>query len=130
MMKNTSKDVREFAWAWPLGVSITGGIFYWRDHSTVAAILWSAALIVFVLSHLSVTFAKRGQQTWLKIAQALAWCINSVAMIGLFWGVLSPLAIFFRWRKRDILCLQQKQTDTYWKNHPPEAGPESYDHLF
>ena len=56
----------------------------------------------------------------------IGWMVTQLVLAVMFYCVLSPLALFFRWRGRDVLQLRQREATTYWVTRETQPPPEKY----
>ena len=56
----------------------------------------------------------------------IGWAVTQVVLALMFYCVLSPLALVFRWRGRDTLQLRQPDTATHWVTREEQPSPEKY----
>jgi hypothetical protein len=59
-------------------------------------------------------------------AYPIGWVVTLVVLALMFYCVLSPLALVFRWRRRDILQLRDSKRDTFWIKRDDQPPPEKY----
>jgi len=123
--KPAHKVLRQFAAAWLLFLlawAAYQGLA--RGHQRAAMILGALAILVGGLG-LAVPSAVR----WLYVGGMLAafpigWVVSQVMLGVLFYGIVTPLALFFRLRKRDLLrrapALEEK---SFWtaKTQPDDV---------
>jgi hypothetical protein len=52
---------------------------------------------------------------WLMLAFPIGWVVSRIVQIFLFWCVITPIALLFRQRGRDLLQLRRPpERATYW----------------
>jgi hypothetical protein len=51
---------------------------------------------------------------WMGAAFPIGWTVSRVILASLFYGVVTPLALMFRMKGRDVLHLRRPQTRSYW----------------
>ena len=59
------------------------------------------------------------------VAFPIGWLMTQVILAVMFYLVLTPLALVFRWRGRDELQLRREpEKSSFWitRGHPPDAG--------
>jgi hypothetical protein len=56
----------------------------------------------------------------------IGWVVTQLVLALMFYGVLSPLALVFRWRRRDMLQLRRRDRGTYWSTREEQPPPEKY----
>jgi len=100
-----NRVLRQFAVAWLLVLGSCGG-YQWlaRGHTAIGLTLVSGALIIGGAGWI-VPAAIR----WLFVACTLAafpigWAVSQVLLLIMFYGIITPVALLFRVRGRDLLC--------------------------
>lgn len=124
-LKPTSRALRQFAAAWFIFfLAIALRQAFARGHPTAGWMLGAIASIG--LLGLVKPFIVR----WLFIGATVAafpigWLVTQLMLAIMFYLVLTPVALVFRWRGRDELQLKRKteQAD-FWvsRDKQPEAG--------
>jgi hypothetical protein len=56
----------------------------------------------------------------------IGWVMTLLALALMFYCVLTPLALVFRWRGRDALQLRKHERATLWTIRPEQTSPEKY----
>lgn len=59
-------------------------------------------------------------EAWLKLGLILGCVTNPVILGVIFFGLMTPVALFGRLFGRDELCLRRKERDTYWIIRSPD----------
>jgi len=122
----TPRVLRQFSAAW-LVIFIALAIrTLFRKHSLAAEILGVISLIGIV------GLVRPALVRWLfvgasVIAFPVGWVVTQCVLAIMFYAVLTPIALVFRWRGRDELRLQPKPGEaTFWvtRDAPPE--PKRY----
>jgi len=52
--------------------------------------------------------------------------VSRVLLMLLFWGIVTPIALVFRLRGRDVLRRGRQARETHWESGPPPAAPDRY----
>ena len=68
---------------------------------------------------------------WLFVAASatvwpIGWLVSRLLVGVILYGMLTPLAAFFRLRGRDTLAVKRRQVDTYWTPKPTPAERQRY----
>lgn len=101
----TPRTLRQFAAAWLVFLSAMGANQYWhRGHHTAGWALGSAALAFGLLG-----LWRPAAVRWLFVgamvlAFPIGWVVSQVMLAVMFYGILTPLALGFRLRGRDVLA--------------------------
>jgi len=81
-------------------------------------------LLLFVGGFTFLFFAKNNfvvkfYKGWMRIAAILGIVVNTILMTIIFYGIFTPIGIFFRIIRKDILNLKfDKEAYTYWIDKP------------
>ena len=113
-----------------LGFAVIGGIAALTGRVLLGTALWTGAGAVCVLSIVAPRAAKPAYWIWMGAALVMGTIASRIVLVMIFFGVLTPLAFFFRLVRRDALELKKPVSASYWKSHPPPPDPSSYDHIF
>jgi hypothetical protein len=121
----TSRVLRQFAAAWLvffLGAALHQALV--RHHPGAGRVLGGIALIGVI------GLLKPATVRWLFVVATMAafpigWVVTQVMLALMFYLILTPVALIFRWRGRDELQLRRKPGQSgFWitRDPPPDAG--------
>lgn len=104
--------------------------FYFNNNS-----FWFYLFGVFGLAIFFITFLKSDillplNKLWFKFGLLLGIVVSPIVMGLIFFGVFSPIAIFFRLVKRDELSLKFTEKPTYWIKRKTSNQLESFNQQF
>jgi hypothetical protein len=124
-LKPTPRALRQFAFAWLVFFLATAS-YQTLVRGRPAAGYAFGAVALIGLAGLVKPVAVR----WLFIGAAvvafpIGWAMSQIVLAVMFYLVLTPLALVFRWRGRDELQLRRKPgQSSFWitRGHPPDAG--------
>jgi len=126
-LKPTPRVLRQFAAAWLVFfLALAAQQMFLRHRVTAAAALGAIALIGLA------GLWKPSTMRWLFVGATVAafpigWVVTQVVLAGMFYIVLTPLALVFRWRGRDELQLRRKPGQTsFWMTRRPERDVRRY----
>lgn len=70
--------------------------------------------------------------TWMAIGMAIGAVVSRVVMGIIFFLILTPVALIFRYKKRDALLIrpENREKSSYWETHPEINDKKYYEHLF
>lgn len=127
-----NRDLRKFGWVILVGFGILGTLLYFKHKVNSADWMWGIGGFVGLLAVIFPSAARPFYFIWMGIGFALGSVMSRVVMTIIFYGVISPVALFFRMIKRDALRIrsENKSRNSYWENLPPADDPTSYDHLY
>jgi hypothetical protein len=123
----TNRVLRQFA---ALSIMVFGGIAYWQwlqGRPILGTILAGAAVLIGPLGLAkpqAIRFVFVGLTTLLF---PIGWLVSHAVLAVLFFGVFTPVALFFRLVGRDALTRRQRpEVGTYWTAQPVVKDVRSY----
>src|SRR5213593_4209422 len=119
----TSKMLRQFAAAWLVFFLAMGAHQYLgRGHPGVGAVLVGTAVVVGTLGLIKPAAVRWIFVGWMVLAFPIGWIVSQVLLAALFYVVLTPVAVVFRWRGRDLLGRKPAPgRSSFWQ---PKRNPE------
>jgi saxitoxin biosynthesis operon SxtJ-like protein len=109
------KTLRQFAGLWLL---FFGSLAAWRMwHRQLDAGTEALGLLAVVVGGVGLVRpgAMRWIYTgWMAAAFPIGWTVSRVMLASLFYAVVTPLALVFRLKGRDVLHLRRTQKGSYW----------------
>ncbi len=126
-LKPTPRVLRQFAAAWLVFfLAVAAQQMFLRSRATAAGVLGAIALIGLI------GLVQPSAVRWLFVGATVAafpvgWVMTQVVLAAMFYGVLTPLALVFRWRGRDELQLRPKPAQaSFWITRHPERDVRRY----
>jgi hypothetical protein len=122
------KALRQFAAAWLIFFSVIGAHQYLnRGHHGVGLSIGIMA-VVFGMIGLSKPAALRWLfVTWMVLAFPIGWVVSQVMLLLMFYGIVTPVALVFRLRGRDLLGRKRASNRaTWWTPKPSPQDVRSY----
>jgi hypothetical protein len=122
----TPRQLRQFAGAWIVFSLVLAWRAFHRQHSAAGEIFSAMALIGLA------GCVKPNLVRWLFIGAIivtfpLGWLMTQLMLGIMFYLVLTPLALFFRIKGRDVLQLKPKpDQSTWWVERGEPPPPEKY----
>ncbi len=123
----TSKQLRQFAFVAPFGFAMIG-FAVWR--ATGSRDWWIGLAALGVLLALAGAVRPGLVRPFYFVALAVAfpigWLVSNLAFLGMYYLLLTPLALVFRLVGRDVLVLRRRRTDSHWCDREPANDPARY----
>jgi len=117
--KPNHAEIRQFGWVLWAGFALIGGFIWWKGYHDTAKIIWSVTTAISLLALLLPSAAKPFYWVWMGFGFVMGSIMSRVVMGIIFFGLITPIALVFRLKKRDELRLRQEPSrDTYWNEHP------------
>ncbi len=119
----TRKSLRQFAAAWLVFFGAFGAHQYFaRGHHQVGLVSMVLAAVVGVIGLLKPATIRWLFVAWMVLAFPIGWTISQVMLVLMFYLILTPVAVFFRLRGRDLLCRKPApERKSFWL---PKATPQ------
>ncbi len=101
----TSKALRQFAAA-GLVFFLAFGVHQYlaRGHHWTGAVLMVLAVVIGVTGLIRPAAVRRLFVGWMVLAFPIGWTISQLMLVLMFYLIITPVAVFFRLRGRDLLC--------------------------
>ncbi len=116
LLKPDAKILRQFAWGWLVFFLGLGVYEYgWRGHSTRAWWLFGIAVAGTLLSWLLPVVFRWIFVVWMLLAFPIGWVVSQISLALMFYGIITPVALLFRWRGRDRMRrFKPAGVSSYW----------------
>jgi hypothetical protein len=116
------KTLRQFAAAWIVFCGLLAVRSYRHGYHTLAFGLAIAAVIIGVPGLIIPTCVRWIFVGWMTLAFPIGWLVSQLMMAVMFYVILTPVALIFRIRGRDLLHRNRATNRTsYWL---PKRSPE------
>lgn len=131
MTDKSNKQLRQFGLVVAVGLTVVGGISWYRGHTTVPLVLWSAAALLLLFGLVYPRALAPVEKAWLKFGNVLAWVNTRIILTLLFALVVTPIGAVARLFRDPLNRRFDGDTTTYWlpKKAAP-ARPETYERQF
>jgi hypothetical protein len=130
---NRNPSKKELGWFGLLALlffGLVGTTVYRHFHSVTAMrAIWAVGAVGAAIYYiLPMPGRRRVYVGWMTAAYPIGWTVSNVAMIIVFYGVLTPIGLTMRLCGRDPLTRAlDRNAATYWVEHDPsKEGPERY----
>ena len=136
-LRPTTSQLRQFGFIAFVAFGVLGGVVLWRgglfglgfgaSAPWVAYGLWSLGIVSAAFS-IVWPAANRPLFTLLSLlAFPIGWVLSHIILAILFFGILTPLALFFRLIGRDPLTRSwEPQRGSYWVDLPASTDKRDY----
>ena len=115
-LRPTARALRQFSAAWLVVFLAIGARQYLAyGHHLWGSILMALAVTIGLSGLIWPTAVHWIFVGWMAVAFPIGWLVSQLLLVVLFYGVITPVAVLFRLRGRDILCRNQAtEGSTYW----------------
>ncbi|HWD92018.1 MAG TPA: hypothetical protein VG938_06680 [Verrucomicrobiae bacterium] len=125
--KPTARVLRQFAGAWLVFFLALAANQTWRRGHVPAGI---ALGIVALIGIVGLIQPKSMRLLFIAASAAafpIGWLVSQIMLLLMFYGVMTPVAFFWRLRGRDTLQLRAKpDQSSFWIDRQEEPKPERY----
>ena len=122
------KQIREFGVVMALALVILGGVLLWRGRET-SLWMFSAALLFFAGGIFCPKLLDPLERGWMFFAKKLSVVSTFIILTLAYVTVVTPMAIFLRVLKKDILSLNLDPGRTSYWEPVDQNGPGSRHYL-
>ena len=81
-----------------------------RKHPSVGLALMALAVVIGVLGLIKPAAVRWLFVGWMVVAFPIGWVISLLMLLLMFYGIITPVALLFRMRGRDLLCRKRRRT--------------------
>ncbi len=115
-LKPTAKALRQFAAAWLIFFLAFGAHQYLaRRHATLGLVLMGLAVGIGLLGLIKPGAVRWIFVSWMVVAFPIGWLLSLLMLLLMYYGLLTPVAVLFRLRGRDLLKRRRvPDGTTYW----------------
>lgn len=123
-----NKALRQFAGAWLVFLLAFGLHQYLvRGHHTAGAAIMALALVVGLIGLLHPPAVRWLFVGWMVLAFPIGWLVSLIMLLVMFYGVITPVAMLFRLRGRDLLQRKRRaDRDSFWLPKQSPTDVRSY----
>ncbi len=111
--------------------TLSGAYFKWKLASAWDMPLFVTALVIAVLAVAAPKQLAPLNMLWFQLGMVLGRVVSPIVLGGIFFLLITPVAVFMKLVGRDELHLKKREVRSYWINREP-AGPkpESFNNQF
>ena len=128
------RKLREFAIIWLVGFGIIGAVVAWKLGCFAGSQrwrwpvgLWSAAALIGLIGIAIPAAVRPIYRGWMAVALPIGFVIGNVILAITYFGIFTPLGIFFRLIGRDALDRRFAQSlPSYWVERSSDSPSERY----
>ena len=121
----TTRQLRTFGFAFGGGLSVLGGILYWRGITAVPPYLWGVAAVLWLLALVAPKALRPIEKVMATIFRAVTTALTAVLLTVFFYLIVFPIGLLLRLFGKDPMGKRfDREKATYWVE-VPEDGPWS-----
>lgn len=121
------RQLRQFAVFSLFGMGMVGFLIrHGAGSLTGASIAWAVGLLIFLIGLPFPDAIRLPYVTIMAVTLPIGWLISNVLLRVIYYGVFTPLGLFFRMVGRDPLILKRPDTESYWRKFPQPKNVDSY----
>ena len=122
-LRPTPRALRQFAGAWLVFFLAFGAHQYLvRKHPSAGLVLMALAMVIGLLGLIKPSAVRWLFVGWMVLAFPIGWAISLLMLLLMFYCIITPVALLFRIRGRDLLCRKHVPARaTFWlPKHMPQ----------
>ena len=121
----TRGQLRLFGFAFGGGLSVLGGILWWRGITAVPPWLWSVAGLLWLLALIAPAALRPLEKVMATIFRAVTAALTAVLLTVFYFSIMTPIGLIMRLTRKDFLGKRfDREKASYWFD-VPEDGPWS-----
>jgi hypothetical protein len=125
--KPTARVLRQFAGAWLVFFLVLAANQIWRRGHVPAGIALGVASLIGIVGLIKPNSVRLLFIAASAAAFPIGWLVSQIVLLLMFYGVMTPMAFFWRLRGRDTLQLRAKPDQpSFWIDRQEEPKPERY----
>jgi Saxitoxin biosynthesis operon protein SxtJ len=126
-LKPTDRMLRQFSVLWIVAFLIVAARLVTHNHEQIAAVLAVVTLTIGLIGIFSPGRMKPLFLALVVLTYPIGWVVSHVILALMFYGLFTPIGLFFRLRGRDVLRLRpERHSPTYWQNKPSAKDKSQY----
>lgn len=124
----SNRDLRLFAVAQAVALVFLGWWIHRRPGGDyVAAAIVVGGLVGMIAGVWKPRLLRGVYVAWMLAAFPIGWVMSHLLLAAVYYGMVTPMAIYFRWTGRDLLQLSERQqAESHWIARPETREPSSY----
>ena len=128
-LKPSDKQLRSFGLIGLIMCTLIGGILLAMGKIPVAgfAVFVAVGVLLFILSRVSLKLIRPVYLALIVVTFPIGWVVSHCVMVVFYYGVVTPIAVFFKLTKRDPLYrTMDPKAETYWIRRTRKRSAKDY----
>jgi hypothetical protein len=125
--KPSERVLRQFAAAWLVFFLLLAANQIWRKGHVPCGVGLAIVSLVGIPGLIKPNSLRLLFLAASMVTYPIGWLVSQVALAVMFYGIMTPLGFFWRIRRRDVLQLRAKPSQTsFWIVRDAGTAPERY----
>jgi len=126
-IKSTPRALRQFAGAWLVFFLVWSATVFWKRHNVPSGGVFAVVALFGIVGLIKPNAIRLPFIVASVAAYPIGWLMSQILLAIMFYGVITPIGLFWKIRGRDPLQLRnQPQASTYWIKPGPQSPPDRY----
>ncbi len=126
--KPDEEKLRQFGWICLGGFALAGLVAFLKFHNiALATVLWGMAILLPIIGLISLKPLRLVYVVLTAVTLPIGFVVSYLALGLLYFGVFTPVGLFFKLRGRDELRRKiERKAESYWIEYGEARSPASY----
>lgn len=126
-VKPTSRVLRQFAGAWLMFFLLFSATAFWKRHNVSLSSIFAVMALFGIVGLIKPNAIRLPFIVASVVTYPIGWVMSHIILAVMFYGVITPLGLFWRIRGRDPLQLRdQSKQSTFWIKRGAQPPPDRY----
>jgi len=126
-IQSTPRVLRQFAGAWLVFFLVWSASAFWKRHNLPASGVLAVVALFGIAGLIKPDAIRLPFIVASVVAYPMGWLMSHILLAIMFYGVITPIGLFWKIRGRDPLQLRhQPPPPTYWTKPGPQPPPDRY----
>lgn len=125
-MRSDKSDIRLFFSGLAILFSLIALRFYRQAQINAYSSILLIAICLFLISLFKAELLSPLYRLWMRIAQFISRLVTNLALIVVFYSIVTPIGLWLRLSGKDLLDLKRDGRNSYWHKKEEELSRSRY----